>query len=43
MATDKDGGVKWWHGKQQMRQTNKKMWYGKQDQIIKWARLMKML
>jgi hypothetical protein len=24
MATDKDSGVKGWHGKQQMRQTNKK-------------------
>ncbi len=24
VATDKDGGVKWWHGKKQMRQTNKK-------------------
>jgi hypothetical protein len=43
VATDKDGGAKWWRGKQQMRQTNKKMWYGNQDQIIKWARLMKML
>jgi hypothetical protein len=41
VAADKDSGAKWWRGKQQMRKT-KKMWYSNQDQIIKWARLMKM-
>jgi hypothetical protein len=25
VATDKDGGAKWWRGKQQMRQTYKKI------------------
>ena len=24
VATDKDGGAKWWRGKQQMHKTNKK-------------------